>query len=219
MQSDSIVKGKLTPARLILFVIGVFCVGLGVALITKSGLGTSAVTSLSYVLSFVFPPSLGTFVFCINVCMVIAQALILRKRFRPAYLFQIPAAFLFSSSIDLFMALLKVLVPQVYPYKLAVLLAGCVVFGAGIAMEVRADVIVLPAEAIVKVISEEFHKDFGTVKTTIDVIFVAAAILISLAVFHQIRGVREGTVITALIVGSISRFFLKLLPKGTSQET
>ena len=31
---------------------------------------------------------------------------------------------------------------------------------------------------------------------------------------NAVRGVREGTVITALIVGSISRFFLKLLPGG-----
>ena len=99
------------------------------------------------------------------------------------------------------------------------LLLGIIVFGAGVAMEVTADVIVLPAEAVIKVISETWNHDFGTVKTIFDVTLCAAAILISLLYFGEIRGVREGTVITALIAGSTARFFLKLLKREEAEPS
>ena len=195
--------------RIIVFLVGVFCVGLGISMITKSGLGTSAVTSLSYVLSFILPISLGTFVFSVNMCMVIAQIMILRKQFQMRMLWQIPAALVFASSIDLFMFLLSPVSPNVYWQRLVILLAGCVIFGLGVALEVAADVIILPAEAICVVISRVYRINFGTVKTALDVSMVAAAVLLSLIFLGGIEGVREGTVITALIVGSISRFFLR----------
>ena len=125
----------------------------------------------------------------------------------------VPAAFLFSSSIDGVLLALQFVQFHAYWQQIAFLLLGCIVFGAGVAMEVTADVIVLPAEAVIKVISETYGHDFGTVKTIFDVTLCGLAILISYLYFGQIRGVREGTVITALIAGSIARFFLKLLKR------
>ena len=55
--------------------------GLGIALITKANLGTSAVSSVAYVLSKIYPSlSFGFFTFIINVLYVFIQVLILRKR-------------------------------------------------------------------------------------------------------------------------------------------
>ena len=85
-----------------------------------------------------------------------------------------------------------------YWHQIAFLLLGCIVFGAGVAMEVTADVIVLPAEAVIKVISETYGHDFGKIKTIFDVTLCGLAIMISWLYFGQIRGVREGTVITDL---------------------
>ena len=204
--------------RIILFVFGILLVGSGISLVTKAGLGTTAITSFSYVLSFLFPPSLGTFVFSVNTFMAAVQLVILRRhgmlRTRSEQirlLLQIPSALLFGSSIDLFLLLLRGIELHSYLLHILLLLAGCVVFGAGVAMEVSANVIVLPAEALMKVISEVYHKDFGAVKTAFDVSMCALAAVISLAGLGHIAGIREGTVISALIVGSISRFFLKLI--------
>ena len=76
--------------RYILFFCGVLCAALGIALITLAGMGTSAVSSLSYVLTFVFPGlSLGVFTFLVNCTMLVGQVLLLRfspyssSRFRP----------------------------------------------------------------------------------------------------------------------------------------
>ena len=211
-------KNSISQGRMLLFAAGVFLVGSGVGMITQAGLGTSATTSFAYVLSFIFPPSLGTFAFLVNLCMVLAQAVILytHENLRSAkewirLVLQVPAALLFSSSIDLIRFVLRHIPLHAYWQQILFLLLGIIVFGAGVAMEVTADVIVLPAEAVIKVISETWNHDFGTVKTIFDMTLCAAAILISLLYFGEIRGVREGTVITALIAGSTARFFLKLL--------
>ena len=88
--------------RYILFFCGVLCAALGIALITLAGMGTSAVSSLSYVLTFVFPGlSLGVFTFLVNCTMLVGQVLLLRHRFQSIQLLQIPATLLFSVCIDL----------------------------------------------------------------------------------------------------------------------
>ncbi len=209
---------KNTKRRIALFIAGVLLVGSGVGMITKAGLGTSAITSLAYVFSMMFPPSLGNFAFLFNVCMVAAEILILLSHNRIGgtgdwvrILLQIPAAILFASSIDVLIWIMRPVVFTVYWQKVLFLLAGCTVFSLGAAMEVTANVIVLPAEALIKAISEVTAKDFGTVKTIVDCSVCAAAIICSLFHFGKISGVREGTVITALIAGSITRFFLRRL--------
>lgn len=53
--------------RYLIFFAGVLCSALGISLITLAGMGTSAVSSLAYVLTYVFPGvSLGTFTFVVN---------------------------------------------------------------------------------------------------------------------------------------------------------
>ena len=101
--------------RYLIFLAGVLCSALGISLITLAGMGTSAVSSLAYVLTYVFPGiSLGTFTFVVNCVMLGGQILILRKKFRPIQLLQVPFTFLFSCCIDLWMGLLGGLVPQSY---------------------------------------------------------------------------------------------------------
>ena len=77
--------------------------------------GHLAVSSLSYVLTFVFPGlSLGVFTFLVNCTMLVGQVLLLRHRFQSIQLLQIPATLLFSVCIDLWTELLAPLVPESY---------------------------------------------------------------------------------------------------------
>ena len=198
--------------RYLLFLAGVLCSALGISLITLAGMGTSAVSSLAYVLTYVFPGiSLGTFTFVVNCVMLGGQILILRKKFRPLQLLQIPFTFLFSCCIDLWMGLLGGLVPQSYASHWVILLMGCACLGLGVALEVIPNVLILPCEGFVRVCSQEFHWDFGKTKTGFDLTMVAAATLLSLLDLGAVYGLREGTVVCALTVGYISRFFCKQL--------
>lgn len=216
-------NGKLLRNYLI-FTAGLFWAALGISLITGAGLGTSPVTSLSYVMTFITPLSLGTAVFLVNGAMFLAQAAILRRRFQKIQLLQLPATFVFSAFIDLISSLLRE--PAAYPGRIAMLLLGCGALGLGVALEVLADVIILPGEGIVKVIAQELGKEFGNVKTVFDIALVSSAAAISWMFLGHVAGIREGTVIAALIVGTISRFFRsrlqfltgKPIPPARAQE-
>ena len=108
-------------------------------------------------------------------------------------------------------SLLGGLVPQSYAGHWVVLLLGCGFLGFGVALEVVPNVLILPCEGFVRVCSQQFHWDFGKTKTGFDLTMVAAATLLSLLDLGAIYGLREGTVVCALTVGYISRFFCKRL--------
>lgn len=86
------------------------------------------------------------------------------------------------------------------------LLIGCVILAVGIALEVKANAAMMAGEYFVKVITKRFHGEFGYVKLGFDVTLVAIACLLSLIFMSGIYGVREGTVVAALIVGPIVHF-------------
>ena len=67
--------------RYSMFIAGVIFSALGISLITKAGLGTSPITSLAFVLTFIFPHSLGEFTMLVNTVMFLIQAALLGKAF------------------------------------------------------------------------------------------------------------------------------------------
>ena len=91
------------------------------------------------------------------------------------------------------------------------LAAGCLVMALGISQEVMADVIMLPGEAFVCALSRALGREFGNVKVCFDSSLTLAAALIALLAFHKLNGVREGTLVSALAVGQLVRFYTRRL--------
>ncbi|MCC8169785.1 MAG: hypothetical protein LIO59_05405, partial [Oscillospiraceae bacterium] len=116
-------------------------------------------------------------------------------------LLQITGSIEFGYFIDCSMFLLTALNQQLYIWKLVSLLIGCVILGTGVYMEVAADVVMLPGESFVSAWSTVFNTDFGTTKVAFDTTMTLTAALISVILFHKLNGVREGTIIAALLVG------------------
>lgn len=197
--------------RYLIFLIGLFVNSLGIALITRANLGTSPISSIPYVLSLLYPPTLGVFTIWMSVVLILLQLLLLRRNFKLEHALQLPFLFLFGYFIDLNMMLLNAVNPQFYPIQIMSLLAGCVVLGFGVYLEVLADVAMLPGESFVRAVSATFKKDFGATKVTFDVSVTAIAVVLSLVLAHRLVGVREGTVIAALLVGFLARLFGRLL--------
>lgn len=54
--------------------------------------------------------------------------------------------------------------PQNYAVKIIALLAGCIVLGFGVYMEVLADVVMLPGESFVRAIVQTWNTNFGMTK-------------------------------------------------------
>lgn len=191
-----------------MFIAGVILSALGISLITKAGLGTSPITSLAFVLTFIFPHSLGVFTMMVNSVMFIIQAALLGKAFQKIQLLQLPAALLFSLCIDGWLRLLSYWQTGGYMGEMLMLLLGCVFLGLGIALEVIPNVLILPGEGLVRVIAGLTGWRFGRVKTGFDMTIVISAVVVSGLVMGQVSGIREGTIIAALLVGNISHFFI-----------
>lgn len=196
--------------RYAIFLIGLFINSLGVSFITKADLGTSPISSIPYVLSLKFSWTLGEFTIIFNVFIVLLQLILLRKKFKLEYWIQIPVTFLFGYFIDLTMVFLDFMNPQQYILKILALLVGCLILGFGVYIEVLADVVMLPGESFVRAVVLTWKTNFGNTKVAFDASMSVAAAVLSLIFFHRLNGVREGTIIAALLVGFIARLFGRL---------
>lgn len=196
--------------RYLLFVVALFINAFGIALITKALLGTSPITSITYVLSMFTSLTMGQWTIIVNLLFLLFELpFMTRQDLRTdcrIFLLQIPVTLFFGTFIDCSMNALHWLQPQAYASQIVSLLAGCVVLAVGIALEVKANVAMVAGEYFVRAISRRTHGEFGYVKLGFDISLVLLACLCSWIFMDGIFGVREGTVIAALIVGPIVHF-------------
>ena len=197
--------------RYIFLLVGLFVNGLGVSFITKAGLGTSPITSIPYTLSLGFTPTVGMFTLVFNIFLVILQVILLRRNFQLQNLLQLPIIALFSFFIDLTMSLLGFMQPETYAMKVVSLIVGCLILGFGVFMEMVANVAMLPGEATVRAVSDVFSTDFGKTKIAFDSSMTVIAAILSFIMFRHLDGVREGTIVAAILVGVIARLFKKYI--------
>lgn len=197
--------------RYIFLLAGLFVNGLGVSFITKAGLGTSPITSIPYTLSLGFTPTVGMFTLVFNIFLIILQVILLRRNFQLQNLLQLPIIALFSFFIDLTMSLLGFMQPETYAMKVVSLIVGCLILGFGVFMGMVANVAMLPGEATVRAVSDVFSTDFGKTKIAFDSSMTVIAAILSFIMFRHLDGVREGTIVAAILVGFIARLFKKYI--------
>lgn len=194
------------------FVVGVFINSFGIALITKAALGTSPISSVAYVLSLEFTPTLGMFTFIVNMLFIVIQPVLLQKDFEAFQWLQIAVNVAFSAFIDVGMALLQWFEPTTAVEQGAALLLGCAVLGFGVSIEVAPGVLLVPGEGAVRAISTVTHKRFGSCKIAFDSTLAATAVVLSFVFFGTLNGIGLGTLISALLVGTVVNFCNRHIP-------
>ncbi|WP_417014770.1 DUF6198 family protein, partial [Alistipes sp.] len=219
-------ENRLLLRRYLLFVVALFINAFGIALITKALLGTSPITSVTYVLSMFTPLTMGQWTIVLNLLFMLGELPFMTrqdlKNDRRIFLLQIPVTLFFGTFIDCSMSALSWLEPQAYAAKIVSLLLGCFVLAVGIAFEVKVNVAMAAGEYFVRAISRRLHREFGYVKLGFDVTLVILACVLSLVFLSGIYGVREGTVTAALIVGPIVHFispFYRILDRWIGDGT
>ena len=194
--------------RYVIFIAAIIIQSCGIALVVHSLLGTSPISSLPYVMSLIWPYTFGQTTFAVNMLMFLGQILVLRRDFERVQLLQVPMTLIFSYSIDVFMALTGWVESDYYVLRMLVLLIGASFVSLGVALQGIANVLMLAGEGLVYAISRHYHLPFRNVKTTNDVSLVVIAAILSGYALGTIEGIREGTLISALITGTIAKFFL-----------
>lgn len=205
-------KREITK-RYVLFIISLFFAAIGVAFTKRGELGVSPISSVANVMSCKFDAlSLGTWLIIWNCILVLGQIAILRQKFQPIQLLQIPLSFLFGWFTDFGMWMVSFIPINSYPIRLIMVIVGIIILGFGISLSVIANVIMNSGEAFVKAVSDKIHREFGNVKIAFDIICVVLSLLLSVIFFNfSIVGTREGTVISALLTGVVVKIFSKQL--------
>ncbi len=208
-------SAKETAKRYTLFALGLFFSALGIAFSIQAQLGLSTVSSPGYVLSVQFDAlSFGVWSIITNCFFVLCQILILRKNFKPIQLLQIPFSILFGYFTDFGVWLVSPIPVPNYAVQLLLVLAGIVVLGFGITLAVIANVMYNSGEGLVKAVSDVSGWKFGNVKIAFDIACVLTAVVLSAVFFSgKIIGVREGTVISALLTGNVVKIMTRILTK------
>lgn len=196
--------------RLILFIIGMMIMSYGVVLVIVAGLGSSPISSIPYVVSLLSPYTLGEMTFALNIVFILIQYLVIRKMTIPLLL-QVPGLLLFSVLLDISMYLAAPLAPTCYIGSIITLVIATVIAALGISLIVIANLIVMPGEGVVQVISEQYGLDFGYTKIAFDTSCVVISITIALVMSGAICGLREGTLIAAIITGLFVRRWFRIL--------
>lgn len=202
-----------TIKRYLLFIICLFFMGSGVALTKHGELGVSPISSVANVVSLKFTFfSFGTWLTISNCALLLGQIALLRRNFQPIQLLQIPLSVLFGYFTDFGLWLVSCIPNDRYIYQLLLVISGIVVLGFGITLGVIADVILNSGEAFVKALADVTKKDFANTKILFDISWVTLSIVLSLIFFEgKLYGTREGTIISALLVGVTVKLFRPLL--------
>lgn len=201
---------KLLLWRYCLLLIGLFFNACGVAVVTKAALGTSPLAAIPYSLSLVIDRlSLGEWTIIFSIGLIICQLLLELPVIKwSEILIETILSFVFGDLIDWAMSWLQQLVLRDYWQSLLLLVVGCLIISWGAYFEVIADTAMLPGDAFVRAVSRRFAVEYGKIRVVSDIAMSLIGAAICLVFLHNLSGVREGTLFSALLVGNLIKLTL-----------
>lgn len=205
----SLFKGRTHMGRrLFLLVIGTFILSFGIAMSKKAEIGTSPISCIPATLTYCTDLSIGTWTIIFNILLVAAQVVIMKREFEPIQVLQLAMAVLLGSLTDVSMEILGFMSPGSYIEQWIYCIAACVILSFGVFLEIRANLLVVPGDGLVFILSKKikgcpFHK----IKRYVDATMAITAVVISLVTCGELNGAREGTIFAAIAVGTCIGFY------------
>ena len=199
-----------------IFLTGLFVVSLGVAFSAKAGLGTSPVASVPYSVSLANRSlTFGQWLILLSLLQITLQVILLRKRCKPFEIaVQLAVAFVYGNLTDFSCGLLSGVNPVSYPARFALMLLGCAIVGLGIWIQYKGGVAMMPGEALNRAVSQVTGKRFEDVKIVMDVLYILVAAVICLVFAGRLEGVREGSIVAALLIGNMIRLYNRIYDRA-----
>lgn len=199
--------------RWLLLVWGMLVATAGIVFITRAGLGTTPISTVPFTVGEITGLTFGEATFAVNILFVLVQWALLRSRFHCSSFFQIPIVSVFSWFIDLHMGWTAWIGDDPYVVRFLWGLLGYLFLAFGIYWQVASKTIVQPGEGMVLAFSVVLRKSFGTIKIWNDVTLVLLAVILGFVCLGHVAGVREGTVVSAFLVGFLIKGIAALRAK------
>ena len=191
-------------ARIVAYAIGLLILAFGVAFSVNSNLGVSPANSFPYVVSLILNTKMGNCVTVIFICYILLQILILRKDFQWINLSQILFSTLFGKFVDFAKLVLDGFCFPTYAGRLLMLAISIVLIAIGISMYMGAKLVNMPTEGLASAIAAKLpNKEFHQTKVMVDCASVGTALILSVCFLGGLQGIREGTIISAIVIGKV----------------
>lgn len=178
---------------------------LGISLSVKSNLGVSPVSSIPYTITCITGLEMGKATILFHIVLVVMQILILRKAFQMKNLLQVVVGVIFGYLYHHFQIILFSFLPtpEHMTVRLLMMLGSTVLIAVGIFFYLPADIVPLAGEGAMKAVSDTTHIAFNKVKVGFDISMVVISLISCLVALGTLGSVGVGTIIAAVLVGSV----------------
>ena len=191
-----VLRGEL--ALLVVVIIN----SLGVVLMLHSGSGISAISSVPYAFSEVFPAlSLGTWTYIFQGALVLTL-MILRRRFVPSYLFSFVVGFAFSEMLNVHKLWVDTL-PTSVPDRILYFVISYILLCIGIALSNRCGLPIIPTDLFPRELADITRIRYSRIKVSFDVICLAVTGLMTVVLLGHLDGLGIGTIMAAFTMGKV----------------
>ena len=173
---------------------------IGVLLMLQSGSGISAISSVPYAFSEVFPRlTLGTWTYIFQGLLVITL-MVCKKKFIPSYLFSFVAGFLFGELMDI-NELWTTKLPTTIPLRIVYFVLSYGIICIGIALSNRCKLPIIPTDLFPRDLAQIINKPYAQVKITFDVTCLVVTVCLTYFILGRILGLGIGTIVAAFTMG------------------
>ena len=193
---------KLTIRGELTLILVVIINSLGVVLMLHSGSGISAISSVPYAFSEVFPKlTLGTWTYIFH-SLLILSLMVLRKKFIPEYLFSFVIGFFFGKMVDIHQAWVSQL-PYTIPLRVLYFVLSYLIICFGIALSNRCKMPIIPTDLFPRELADILKREYSKIKVPFDVICLFITGFMTFLCLGRIMGLGVGTVLAAFTMGKV----------------
>lgn len=184
----------------LILVLAVCINSLGVVLMLYSGAGISAISSVPFAFSEVFPKlTLGTWTYLFQGLLVLSL-MVMRRRFVPPYLFSFVVGFVFGELLDVHELWIGVL-PTALPWRILYFVVSYVLICIGIALSNRCGLPIVPTDLFPRELSDITGVGYPKIKIGFDVICLAVTAGMTFFCLGHLDGLGIGTIVAAFTMG------------------
>jgi len=211
---------KIKISSEVTYFAAIVLLSLAVAILSTADFGISMIVAPAYLLSLKAGfLSFGQAEYVVQAIVFILLCIVL-KRFRFVYFFSFGTCLIYGFVLDLWRKI-PFLNPTAtppgsmnLPLRIAMFVIGIILTSFSVALFFKTYLFPQVYDFFVKAVSCKYGIKLSRLKTVVDLSCLTASVIMTFAFFGEIRGIGWGTLIMALLNGTVIGYFSKLLDKA-----
>ncbi len=201
------------------YIVAILLLSLSVAMLTSANFGISMIVAPAYLLSLKIEfLTFGRAEYVVQAVIFIVLCLVIRK-FRPIYLTSFLTCLIYGLALDLWRMIPFFNTSATPPESLALwarillFMGGFILTGFSVALFFKTYFYPQVYDFSVKCITARYHFKMFVVKTSVDFTMLGIGLILSFCFFGKLVGIGWGTLVMAVLNGTIIGLFSKLFDR------